>query len=45
MPFNLIWMPGKTEPIILSELLTPGAVLDALKKGWLNNRSVVEQEL
>ena len=33
VPFNLIWMPGKNEPIILSELLTAGAVLDALKKG------------
>ena len=33
VPFNLIWMPGKNEPIILSELLTPGAVLGALKKG------------
>ena len=33
VPFNLIWMPGKSDPIILSELLTPGAVLEALKKG------------
>ena len=32
VPFNLIWMPGKSDPIILSELLTPGAVLEALKK-------------
>jgi thiol:disulfide interchange protein len=31
VPFNLIWIPGKTEPIILPELLTPGVVLDALK--------------
>ncbi|MEN9636078.1 MAG: hypothetical protein RL077_4482 [Verrucomicrobiota bacterium] len=31
VPFNVIWMPGKTDPIILPELLTPGVVLDALK--------------
>ncbi|MSU71841.1 MAG: hypothetical protein EXS43_05810 [Opitutus sp.] len=33
VPFNLIWLPGKTEPVILPELLTPGTVLDAMKKG------------
>ena len=33
VPFNVIWMPGKSDPIILSELLTPNAVLNALKKG------------
>jgi thiol:disulfide interchange protein DsbD len=32
VPFNLIWLPGKNEPVILPELLTPGKVLDALKK-------------
>jgi thiol:disulfide interchange protein DsbD len=32
VPFNLIWLPGKTGPVILPELLTPGTVLDALKK-------------
>jgi hypothetical protein len=32
-PFNAIWLPGKNEPVILSELLSPGAVLDALKQG------------
>lgn len=37
VPFNVIWMPGKEEPIILPELLTPGTVLDALKQG--NSRS------
>jgi len=26
-------MPGKDAPITLPELLTPGTVLDALKKG------------
>jgi hypothetical protein len=33
VPFNVIWKPGKDEPLILPELLTPGIVLDALKKG------------
>jgi len=32
VPFNLIWMPGKTEPILLPELLTPDTVLNALKQ-------------
>jgi thiol:disulfide interchange protein DsbD len=30
VPFNLVWLPGKDEPVILPELLTPGAVLEAL---------------
>jgi thiol:disulfide interchange protein DsbD len=33
VPFNVIWAPGHADPIILPELLTPGIVLDALKKG------------
>jgi thiol:disulfide interchange protein DsbD len=33
VPFNVIWMPGKDKPVILPELLTPGLVLDALRKG------------
>jgi thiol:disulfide interchange protein/DsbC/DsbD-like thiol-disulfide interchange protein len=33
VPFNLIWLPGKAAPVLLPELLTPGTVLDALKKG------------
>jgi thiol:disulfide interchange protein len=33
VPFNLIWMPGRTEPVILPEVLTPGTVLEALTKG------------
>lgn len=33
VPFNLIWLPGKADPVILPELLTPGTVLDALKEG------------
>lgn len=31
VPFNVIWQPGKTEPVILPELLTPSIVLDAIK--------------
>jgi thiol:disulfide interchange protein/DsbC/DsbD-like thiol-disulfide interchange protein len=31
VPFNVIWHPGKTDPHILPELLTPGIVLDAVK--------------
>lgn len=31
VPFNLLYLPGKAEPIILPELLTPGIVLDALE--------------
>lgn len=30
VPFNVIWLPGQAEPVILPELLTPGTVLDAL---------------
>jgi len=30
VPFNLIYAPGKTEPVVLPELLTPGKVLEAL---------------
>ncbi len=33
VPFNLIWLPGKDKPVLLPEALTPGTVLDALKKG------------
>ncbi|HND61380.1 MAG TPA: protein-disulfide reductase DsbD family protein [Opitutaceae bacterium] len=32
VPFNLIWMPGKSEPVILPELLTPDTVLNALRQ-------------
>ncbi len=31
IPFNLIWLPGRTAPVFLPELLTPGIVLQALK--------------
>ncbi|MFZ5497142.1 MAG: protein-disulfide reductase DsbD family protein [Verrucomicrobiota bacterium] len=30
VPFNLIYAPGRAEPVILPELLTPGIVLEAL---------------
>lgn len=30
VPFNLIYAPGKSEPVVLPELLTPGKVLEAL---------------
>lgn len=33
VPFNVIWFPGKEEPVILPELLTPGTVLEALRRG------------
>ena len=33
VPFNVIWKPGSDSPTILPEILTPGTVLDALKKG------------
>ncbi|HEX2854567.1 MAG TPA: protein-disulfide reductase DsbD domain-containing protein [Opitutaceae bacterium] len=33
VPFNVIWFPGREEPVILPELLTPGTVLDALRSG------------
>jgi thiol:disulfide interchange protein DsbD len=32
VPFNVIWLPGKEEPVILPELLTPSTVLEALPK-------------
>jgi thiol:disulfide interchange protein DsbD len=31
VPFNLIWAPGRDEPVILPELLTAGTVLEALR--------------
>ena len=32
VPFNLIWLPGHPDPVILPELLTPSIVLEALGK-------------
>lgn len=31
VPFNLVWLPGKSDPVLLPELLTPSTVLDAVK--------------
>jgi thiol:disulfide interchange protein/DsbC/DsbD-like thiol-disulfide interchange protein len=31
VPFNVIWLPGKSDPVLLPELLTPGMVLNAIK--------------
>jgi len=31
VPFDLIWLPGQEEPVILPELLTPGVVLEAIE--------------
>jgi thiol:disulfide interchange protein/DsbC/DsbD-like thiol-disulfide interchange protein len=30
VPFNVVWLPDRTEPVILPELLTPGIVFDAV---------------
>jgi len=30
VPFNLVWLPGKSEPVILPEVLTPSIVLAAV---------------
>jgi thiol:disulfide interchange protein len=32
VPFNLIYAPGRSDPLVLPELLTPGRVLEALAK-------------
>ncbi|QYM79174.1 thioredoxin family protein [Horticoccus luteus] len=32
VPFNVVWLPGRTEPVILPELLTPSTVLDAVRQ-------------
>jgi thiol:disulfide interchange protein DsbD len=32
VPFNLIWLPGRADPVILPEILTPSVVLDAIPK-------------
>ena len=33
VPFDLIWFPGRSEPVILPEILTPGIVLKAIGAG------------
>jgi thiol:disulfide interchange protein/DsbC/DsbD-like thiol-disulfide interchange protein len=32
VPFNVIWVPGQDQPVVLPELLTPAVVLNALPK-------------
>jgi thiol:disulfide interchange protein DsbD len=32
VPFNLIWLPGRADPIILPEILTPSVVLGSIPK-------------
>jgi len=36
VPFNLIYAPGKTSPVLLPELLTPGKVLEAFNTAAAN---------
>jgi thiol:disulfide interchange protein DsbD len=31
VPFNLVYKPGRPEPLVLPEILTPGIVLDAVR--------------
>lgn len=33
VPFNVVWLPGHAEPVILPELLTPSIVLHAVQSG------------
>jgi thiol:disulfide interchange protein DsbD len=33
VPFNLLYLPGKPDPIVLPEILTPGTVLDSFQQG------------
>ncbi|HEY1792707.1 MAG TPA: thioredoxin family protein [Opitutaceae bacterium] len=32
VPFDVVWEPGRTEPVILPEILTPSVVLDAIPR-------------
>jgi thiol:disulfide interchange protein DsbD len=32
VPFNLVWVPGRADPVILPEILTPSIVLDSIPK-------------
>jgi len=32
VPFNLVWLPGKSDPVLLPEILTPGIVLHAVNE-------------
>lgn len=40
VPFNLIYAPGLTEPLILPEVLTPGIVLEALEQATAPARPI-----
>ena len=31
VPFNVVWLPGRADPVILPEILSPSVVLDTLK--------------
>ncbi len=31
VPFNVVWLPGQSDPVILPEILSPSAVLDAIR--------------
>ncbi len=31
VPFNLVWLPGRVDPVILPEILSPSDVLDAIR--------------
>lgn len=31
VPFNLVYLPGRSEPVILPVILTPGAIMEALE--------------
>ncbi len=41
VPFNLIYAPGKKDPLVLPELLTPGKVLDAFSQAGADGRSLL----
>ena len=38
VPFNLVYLPGQPEPIVLPELLTPSIVLEALERRTVASR-------
>lgn len=43
VPFNLIYAPGASEPIILPEILTPEIVLEALEKAAARQSAGLDQ--
>jgi thiol:disulfide interchange protein DsbD len=32
VPFNQVWLPGKADPVLLPQLLSPGIVLTAVER-------------